>query len=126
MTTNARILVVDDDTMNCLIVRTLLGKMGMNQIDVAANGNQALQLLQENHYRLVFMDLQMPGMGGCTTTSLLRNPASKALNPSVPVIALTASCIDTERDSCLASGMNDFICKPVTSATLLTILNNWL
>jgi CheY-like chemotaxis protein len=120
-----QILVVDDDPINNHILNQMLLKLGYRS-DVAASGEQALQLLRENHYDLVFMDFQMPGMSGCTTTTLLRNPASQVINSAVPVIALTAECTDVAKTVCIAAGMNDFLSKPIKYDQLSATLSCWL
>jgi CheY-like chemotaxis protein len=120
-----QILVVDDDPINNRILNQMLLKLGYRP-DVAASGEQALQLLREKHYDLVFMDFQMPGMSGCMATTLLRSPASQAINSTVPVIALTADCTDDAKTACIAAGMNDFLTKPIKYDQLSATLSCWL
>ena len=125
LTTSPRILVVDDDPINRRILFVMLGNLGF-LADLAENGEVALQLLRQHHYKLVFMDHQMPGMDGCTVTRMLRDPASAIKNPALPVIALTVLSLNESRQECLHAGMNDFLLKPITSQKLSDTLNNWL
>ena len=120
-----QILVVDDDPINNRILNRMLLILGYRS-DVAASGEQALQLLRANHYDLVFMDCRMPGICGCTATTLLRDPASQVINRTVPVIALTADCTDDAKTACIAAGMNDFLIKPIKSEQLSAALSCWL
>lgn len=125
LTASLRILVVDDDPINRHILFLMLGNLGFSA-DLAGNGEDALHLLKQHHYSLVFMDHQMPGMDGCTTTRLLRDPATAIKNPALPVIALTALSLNESKQECLHAGMNDFMLKPITSQKLSDTLNIWL
>ncbi len=125
LATSPRILVVDDDPINRHILFVLLGNLGFPS-DPAENGEEALELLRQNHYSLVFMDCQMPDMDGCTVTRLLRDPASAIKNPALPVIALTALSLDDAMRDCLQAGMNDVLIKPITSQKLSDTMSPWL
>lgn len=125
MATPHRILVVDDDPLNRRILSTMLGRLGFST-DLAENAEQALHLLRQHHYSLVFMDIQMPDMDGCTATRLLRDPASGFKNPDLPVIALTALSVHDSKKDCLDARMNDFLLKPITSRQLADTLKTWL
>ena len=124
-TINPAILIVDDDPISCQILSKMLAKLGY-QSDIATSGEDALELLRQCHYNLVIMDYQMPKMDGCITTSLLRDPATKTLNPAVPVIVLTANCMDSMKKSCIGSGMNDLISKPIKYDMLADVTSRWL
>jgi CheY-like chemotaxis protein len=72
------------------------------------------------------MDVQMPELDGLAATRAVRAPGSRAQNPAVPIIALTAHARDEDRRACLAAGMNDYASKPVSAATLARLLEVWL
>jgi len=120
-----RILVAEDNPVNQKVAQALLGKMGL-QSDVVANGREAVNALQTTPYDLVLMDCQMPEMDGYEATSIIRQLGSKALNPRIPIIAMTALAMHGDREKCIQAGMNDFIAKPVLRRELVGMLARWL
>jgi two-component system, sensor histidine kinase and response regulator len=117
-----RILLVEDEPVNRLVMLELLGGAGLS-VDAASDGAQALVLARGKAYDLVLMDVQMPVLDGIEATRQLRTHAQGA---QVPVLALTANAFDDDRRRCLAAGMNDFITKPIDVATLFETLLKWL
>ena len=107
-----RILVAEDNPVNQKVAQAMLKKMGL-RADVVANGQEAVNALQIIPYDLVLMDCQMPEMDGFEATRSIRQEGSKALNPQIPIIAMTAFTMRGDRDKCIQAGMNDFIAKPV-------------
>jgi CheY-like chemotaxis protein len=93
------------------------------QIDQAENGEQALFLAQQNVYAVILMDMQMPKMDGLEATWAIRLFADQE---ALPIIVMTANAFNEDREKCLASGMNDFMTKPVNPDTLFSSLLNWL
>jgi CheY-like chemotaxis protein len=120
-----RLLLAEDDHINQQVIEAFLIKLGYSA-DVVANGLEALRALTENDYALVLMDCMMPEMGGSEATAIIRDPASKVRNHGVPIIALTANAIEGNREKCLATGMNDYLAKPLRIASLAAILDKWL
>jgi signal transduction histidine kinase/CheY-like chemotaxis protein len=120
-----RVLLAEDNFINQQVAAAILGKLGV-QVDIASNGEEALEALAARPYDLVFMDVQMPGMDGLTATRLLRGPASAVRNPAVPVIAMTANAMQGDREMCLAAGMDDYVSKPVEPSALDAMLTQWL
>jgi signal transduction histidine kinase/DNA-binding response OmpR family regulator len=119
----ARILVVEDNRVNQVVILAMLRKTGYTA-DMVVNGREALTALTAGHYDLVLMDCQMPVMDGYEATLAIRK-----LEPPIrdlPVIALTASAMEGDRDRCLAAGMDDFISKPVTAQAVAGVLERWL
>lgn len=110
-----RILVVDDDATNRLVVRLLMERRG-HAITEAESGQEALQILSATEIDLVFMDLSMPGMDGFETTRRYRSATQ--LVPAVPIIALTAHNTKDDRIRSLAAGMNGLIGKPLNVTSL--------
>ncbi len=119
---NINILVVEDDEFNQKIVNQVLKRFGANTV-LASNGLEALIALEKNHFDIVLMDLHMPGMNGYDTTTHIRKISRHA---QLPVIALTASVTDEDRQHCIDIGMNDFISKPLNKTELLSTLEQWL
>ena len=125
----ARILVVDDSSSNFLVVEGLMAHYQC-QIDFAMSGYEALQLVQQQHYDLIFMDHMMPKMDGVETTMRIRQLATgKERNPyfaTVPIVALTANAVLGMRDFFLQNGMNGFLAKPIVPEHLHEILVTWI
>ncbi|MGY6274477.1 response regulator [Methylomonas sp. MgM2] len=118
----ARVLLVEDNEINRIVVVELLEKLQM-QIDVAENGLIALNKLRSNRYDCVLMDVQMPVMDGYLATRRLKEiEACKDL----PVIAMTANAREEDKNQCLNAGMVDYISKPILPATLYSILYKWI
>ena len=122
---NAKILVVEDNKVNQKVALGLLTKFGI-QADLAVNGAEALKILQESSYDLVFMDCQMPVMDGYEASQCIRDPQSKVRNKAVPIVAMTANTMTGDREKCFAAGMSDFIAKPVAPDKLAQALQRWL
>jgi CheY-like chemotaxis protein len=112
-----RVLLVDDNAVNQKIATHLLKKLGAH-IQGAMNGVEALNALRAADFDVVLMDCQMPEMDGYEATRRLRQPAEACRNPKIPVIALTANAFSTDREQCLAAGMDDFLTKPIERTRL--------
>ncbi|SDM88672.1 PAS domain S-box-containing protein [Geoalkalibacter ferrihydriticus] len=121
----ARILLVEDNATNQQVALGILKKLGLSA-DAVANGAEALNALETKAYDLVLMDVQMPVMDGFEASRQIRNPQSAALNHRVPIIALTAHAMQSDRQRCLNAGMDDFLSKPVSPQLLAEILEKWL
>jgi PAS domain S-box-containing protein len=106
------ILVVEDNIINSKVAAQLLTKLG-HRAAVASNGKNALRMLSEKPYDLVFMDIQMPEMDGYEVTSAIRSGRAGDRNKTIPIIAQTASALKGDQDRCHAAGMNDYLVKPV-------------
>jgi len=91
-------------------------------VEVAENGQQVVEKVQQNSYDLILMDMQMPIMDGLIATMTLRNLGYQA----IPIIGLTANAFKQDRDRCLDAGMNDYISKPVNSSKLIEMIRRWL
>lgn len=117
-----RILVAEDEPINQEIILEILSELGM-AIDLANDGQEALELVQQKHYDLVLMDMQMPRLDGLTATRAIRTLPGMA---SLPIVATTANAFAEDRARCLAAGMSDFIAKPVEPEDLLAKVRHWL
>ena len=120
-----RILVVEDNPVNQKVAQAMLRKMGL-RADVVADGQEAVNALQMIPYDLVLMDCQMPEMDGFQATRCIRQEGSKALNPHIPIIAMTAATMQGDRKKCIQAGMSDFIAKPILKRELTEMLARWL
>ncbi len=118
----ARILLVEDNSANQDITHDLLENAGFH-VDMAGNGQEAIQLAQTRSYDLILMDSQMPVMDGLEATRAIRSLPDYAVTP---IIALTANAYEQNRRDCLDAGMNDFIAKPVKMSVLLASVRQWL
>ncbi len=118
----ARLLVVEDNELNQEVARGLLSDAGL-LVDMAENGQVALQRLAEQPYDLVLMDVQMPVMDGLSATQKLREDPRFA---DLPVVAMTAHAMAPEKARCLEVGMNDHVAKPIDPDELFAALLRWL
>jgi len=118
-----RTLVVDDGTTNQKVGRLMLENLGCH-VDVAANGKEAVQMLDLLPYDAVFMDCEMPEMDGYEATAEIRR--RRAGMPHLPIIAMTAKAIKGDRERCLAAGMDDYVSKPVRLEDLEAALERWV
>ena len=120
-----RVLLVEDNLVNSEVAIDMLTAMGVS-VDVANNGEKALELFDANNYSLILMDCEMPIMDGYTATYLLREKERELGSNAIPIIALTAHAISGTKEKCISSGMNDFLSKPFSMADLHLVLNQWL
>ena len=117
-----KILVVDDVPVNQIVVEKMLDSLGY-QVDTAGNGCEAVEAVESKHYDLIFMDIQMPEMDGIEATRLIRKLDME--KSSIPIVAITANTQDSDRDSCIEVGMNDFIAKPFVKKQLAALLRRF-
>ncbi|MDN4173525.1 response regulator [Nocardioides sp. SOB77] len=118
-----RVLVVEDNPVNQLVATGILESRGY-AVDVASDGLEALERLRPDHgYAAVLMDCRMPRLDGFETTRTYRR--GERTGSRVPIIAMTASALEGERERCLAAGMDDFLTKPVDPGDLDAVLRRW-
>jgi len=125
----ARILVVEDNSINQLVAQSILEELGLTA-DIAGNGIEALDMLRmmehKAPYHLVLMDCQMPEMDGYQATQAIRTGQLGKAIQTIPVIAMTANAMKGDKEYCLSVGMDDYLSKPITPEHLESILHKWL
>ncbi|AXA23919.1 MULTISPECIES: response regulator [Pseudomonas] len=119
-----RILCVDDNPANLLLVQTLLEGMGAAVVAVDS-GFAAVQAVQDEPFDLVLMDVQMPGMDGCACTEQIRRWEASQSGPPLPIVALTAHAMANEKRALLHSGMDDYLTKPISERQLAQVVMKW-
>ncbi len=121
-----KILVVEDNLINQKVVVRFLEKTKKYEVRIANNGQEAIEKLQQESFDLILMDLQMPIMGGYEATRHIRDKQSQGLLPYIPIIALTAHALQSDREACLAIGMNDYLTKPIDPILLYDTIEKTL
>jgi signal transduction histidine kinase/CheY-like chemotaxis protein len=116
-----RVLLVDDSPVNVLVAASMLERCGL-QVDQAEHGLQALQRMEENDYDLVLMDCQMPQLDGFEATRRWRSHERRHLLGHVPIVALTASAVNGDRERCIRCGMDDYLVKPFEMDDLVDVV----
>ncbi len=116
------VLVAEDNPVNQKLVKAYLTKLGFD-VELAENGNEAVAQAQEKPFRLIFMDMQMPEKDGVTATKDIRE--AEGPNVRTPIIALTANAMPDDVQTCLNSGMNGYIAKPMTRDKLVSEINKF-
>jgi len=116
-----RILAAEDNKMNQMLLTYIFQQWKLD-LDLAENGQKAIDLLQQKNYDIVLMDIQMPVMDGYTATAFIRNE----LKMNIPVIAMTAKVLPGEKERCRSLGMNNYISKPLNENILYDILLDYL
>jgi len=117
-----RVLLVEDNPVNQLVAKGMLGKLGCEVI-VAAHGAEALDQLEHHEFDLVLMDCNMPVMDGYEASRQIRQSGRW---PHLPIVALTANAMSEERERCRAAGMSDYLAKPFRREELAALLDQWI
>jgi signal transduction histidine kinase/ligand-binding sensor domain-containing protein/FixJ family two-component response regulator len=115
------VLLAEDNPINQRVASLLLEKIGY-RVEVANNGHEVLEAVARTDYAAILMDVQMPGMDGLEAARRIRETGSPAIDPQVPIIALTAHAMNQDRRRSLASGMDDHVSKPMDSRLIAEVL----
>jgi len=122
---SSHILLVEDNSTNQIIAKRMLEKYGLT-IEIAENGEQAIEKLSSKNFDLIFMDCQMPVMDGFEATKFIRASLDSKLNTDITIVAMTANAIQGDREACIEAGMNDYLTKPINPNDLQNMLLKWL
>ncbi|TWX52838.1 response regulator [Colwellia hornerae] len=126
---NTRILLVEDNRINQVVILGVLANIGLSA-DVAGNGIEALAALnispEDAPYQIIIMDCQMPEMDGYDATRAIRAGEAGVVHRNIPIIAMTANAMKGDKEKCLAAGMSDYASKPVDTDILLKKISTWV
>lgn len=114
-----RLLMAEDNEINRKLADLLFKRQGL-QLDFADNGENALNKVKEGNYDLVFMDIEMPVMGGLEATKQIRKQMGES---APPIVALTAHAMDGDRERFMNAGMSDYLTKPIDLNALKEIID---
>ncbi|MBU0518101.1 response regulator, partial [bacterium] len=121
---NVRILLAEDNRVNQTVALAILGKLGY-RADAVANGLEAVKALEMIPYDIVFMDVQMPEMGGLEATKVIRQMKSDVNSSAIPIIAVTANAMQGDKEKYLEGGMDDYISKPISYEAVKNAIEKW-
>lgn len=123
--TKKKILIVEDNRVARGFIEQIVESEGYFPI-LASNGQEALDILEQNrNFTLIFMDCEMPIMGGFEATKNIRQIEVKNGLPAIPVVALTANSMQRDKENCISAGMDDFLTKPINPSELKDIIKKW-
>jgi PAS domain S-box-containing protein len=114
------VLVAEDNLVNQKVARLTLQSLGFPRVDVVSNGREVLKAMAEQTYEIIFLDLHMPEMDGLETTKAIR---AEGLKPRPWIVALTASAMAGDRETCMSAGMDDYLAKPLQREALTQVLD---
>jgi CheY-like chemotaxis protein len=123
MQTNINVLLVEDNLIAQTVAEIILTGFGC-KVQLAADGEQALEMFKANKYHFIFMDIGLPGISGLEASKEIRKLEMHL--PGVPIVALTANYDSSSAAICFAAGMNDFILKPLSKEKASVILTKFL
>lgn len=119
------LLLAEDNEANQVVEKMMLEELGY-RVDIANDGQEAVEMTTRENYDLILMDIHMPILNGYKATERIREREKDNQYNPLPIIAITASATHADVEKCLAAGMNDFLAKPVTQEYLAQVLNKWL
>jgi CheY-like chemotaxis protein len=122
---NKKALIAEDNMINQKLIKTILNKFGMDVV-LANNGEEAVKFIKEYRCDIIFMDIQMPIMGGVEATKNILDIETKYNLSHIPIIALTANALHGEKEKYIALGMDDYLSKPIKIDMLKNILSKFL
>lgn len=121
--TKSKILVVEDSEINCKLILKILSNNGLS-CDLALNGQEAVEAFEANNYDLILMDCQMPILDGYEATKQIRKIGRN--NKHIPIIAMTADAMQSDRSKCFEVGMDEYVSKPINIENLLNIISKYI
>ncbi|CAM3468853.1 response regulator [Parendozoicomonas haliclonae] len=120
------VLLVEDNPVNQKVAIAMLKKLGLSNVDIAANGQEAVDMSAGKGYTFALMDCQMPVMSGYEATNVIRKREQQQKGIHLPIIAMTANAMEGDREKCIKAGMDDYISKPIKVDSLKNIISPWL
>ena len=123
---SANILIVDDQEPNVRLLQKILSGAGYSNVIATTNPLEVEKLHREHDFDLVLLDIRMPEMDGFEATGVWREKEQTSSKRRLPIIAMTANVMAGDREKCLASGMDDYLGKPVRQAELGKVLQRWI
>lgn len=121
----AQVLLVDDNNVNQKVAGNFLQKLGVT-VEYSDNGKDALEVINQQDYDLVFMDCHMPVMDGYQATESVRQWEVRNNLPRMPIIAMTANVLPDDKESCFDAGMDDYLAKPIQLKNMIDVMSKWL
>ena len=122
---NVEVLVAEDNVINQKLITHILATLGL-KVTLANNGQEALDYRKSNNYKLIFMDIQMPVMGGIDASKAIIEFEKEKKLKHIPIIALTANALSGDREKYINAGMNDYLSKPLDVDKLKKVINSFL
>ncbi len=122
---NPSILLVEDEPTNQKVAQILFSKNGFSRVTLACSGEEAVFIVEEKHFDIIFMDWQLPGMDGMEATGLIRSGEAGDLNRDAVIVAMTANAMTGDREKCIRAGMDDYISKPISQKDLVRVIEEW-
>ncbi len=119
------ILLAEDNSVNALLAMTMMEQIGLT-VKHVENGQQAVNEVKNNRYKLVLMDVHMPIMDGYEATHNIRQWEKDSGGDAIPIIALTADALASDKEKCLSTGMNDYLPKPIKQKVLQQVVSKWV
>ncbi|NOR56180.1 MAG: response regulator [Sulfurovum sp.] len=120
---NVHLLVVDDNLINQKLIKSVLERLGI-EVSMANNGLEALEKRMANTYDMIFMDVEMPVMGGMEATGKILSYERKNTQKHIPIVALTANALSGDREKYIGVGMDDYLSKPIDLNALTNLLKD--
>ncbi len=121
---NCNVLLAEDNPVNQQVGRIMMEAFGC-RVDLASNGSEVLDRMESTRYDIIFMDCEMPVMGGLEATRLIRQREKQHRKPMATIVALTGHGADEDRNRCLEAGMNDYMGKPFRMQDLSSMMEKW-
>lgn len=121
-----RVLVAEDSSINRRLGRLLLEMLGCT-VTTVSSGHQAVEAFRESHFDVILMNCQMPGLDGFAATEVIRNlEHARGSRRRIPILAITAFALPSDRNYCIRAGMDDCLIKPLRKPMLTEALSRWL
>ena len=121
---NVHVLVAEDNIINQKLIVNVLNRLGV-EVSIANNGREALESRMKNAYDMIFMDIEMPVMGGMEATGQILNYERKNREKHIPIVALTANALSGDREKYMGAGMDAYLSKPIHLEELNVLLQEY-